>query len=393
VLRRTFIVFSMPIEITEEGETIMNQQRSIIILAFAAAIVADGGRARADFIFGEPTNLGDPVNSSYDECGPYVSADGLSLYFTGFVNNRPEGYGGMDIWLSTRDSKDDNWSTPQNLGPPINSLADEHAFCISADGLVLYFGSNQSGGSGGYDLWVATRATTGDPWGEPSNLGSTVNSEYTDICPSLSADGLSLYFSGGPYIPRPEGLGQGDIWVTTRATVSDPWGPPENLGAAVNSPYREMSPSISSDGRVLFYQSNRSGTAADIWMTTRATTDDDWEPAVRLELPISSPEPDPTPFISADGSTLYFCSKRSGGHGSYDLYQAPIFPVVDFNGDGAVDGEDIDIMVDCWGTDERLCDIGPMPWGDGVVDVQDLIVLVEYMVDARAGVSDRSGVE
>ena len=357
----------------------MKRQQNISIVVFIAAVIISHGNARADFIFGEPDNLGTPINSIYDECGPYVSADGLSLYFTGFQNTRPGGSGEMDIWLATRESKNDNWATPVNLGPPINTPSDDHGFYISADGLVFYYGSTRPGGSGGFDLWVATRETPDDLWGEPNNLGPTVNSAYTDICPSLSADGLSLYFSGGPYFPRPEGLGDGDIWVTKRASISDPWGPPKNLGAAVNSSYREMSPSISSDGRVLFFQSNRSGTAADIWMTRRATTDDDWQPAVKLESPISSSASDPTPYISPDGSTLYFSSKRIGGLGGYDLYQVPILPVVDLNGDGIVDAIDMCIIVDHWGTDEPLCDIGPTPFGDGVVDVQDLIVLAEHL--------------
>ncbi len=368
----------------------VNKKRDIIVWAFASVLMAGGGNARADFVFGEPTNLGPPVNSIYDECGPYITADSLSLYFCEFTYNAPTGHGGSDIWLSTRDTVEDPWGTPVNLEPHINTSVDDMSTYISVDGLVLYFASKRPGGYGGFDLWVATRAATDDPWGEPNNLGPTVNSEYDDLCPSLSSDGLSLYFSGGPYSPRPEGLGQGDIWVSTRATVSDPWGPPQNLGAAVNSPYREMAPSVSSDGRVLFFQSNRSGTAADIWMTTRATTDDEWQPAVRLESPISSSASDPTPFISADGSTLYFSSARSGGRGSFDLYQAPIRPVVDLNADGRVDCTDVCILIYHWHTDDPACDVGPMPWGDGIVDVQDLIVLAEHLA---TDVNDTSATE
>jgi hypothetical protein len=88
-----------------------------------------------------------------------------------------------------------------------------------------------------------------------------------------------------------------------------------------------------------------------------------------------------TPAISADGSTLYFSSNRLGGLGNYDLWQAPLIPIVDFNGDEIVDSADMCIMVDYWGTDEPLCDIGPMPWGDGVVDVQDLIVLAKHLFE------------
>ena len=74
-------------------------------------------------------------------------------------------------------------------------------------------------------------------------------------------------------------------------------------------------------------------------------------------------------------------SRHVGGFGDVDLYQAPIIPIVDLNGDGIVDSADMVIMVDNWGTDNSLCDIGPMPWGDGIVDVEDLIILAEHLFE------------
>jgi len=74
-------------------------------------------------------------------------------------------------------------------------------------------------------------------------------------------------------------------------------------------------------------------------------------------------------------------SNRSGGVGSYDLWQVSISPVVDLNGDGIVDAADMCIIVDHWGENYPLCDIGPMPWGDGIVNVQDLIVLAEHLFE------------
>ncbi len=80
--------------------------------------------------------------------------------------------------------------------------------------------------------------------------------------------------------------------------------------------------------------------------------------------------------------TLYFDSEnRPGGLGSFDIWQAPILPIVDLNSDGIVDATDMCIIVNNWGTDNSLCDMGPMPWGDGIVDVQDLIVLAEHLFE------------
>jgi hypothetical protein len=137
---------------------------------------------------------------------------------------------------------------------------------------------------------------------------------------------------------------------------------------------------ISSDGLMLLFQSDRPrGTGyVEIYMTTRATTNDDWSEPIKLEPPVNLTS-DISPIVSSDGRTLYFSSyNRDGGYGYWDLWQVPIIPLVDLNGDGIVDSADVVIMVDNWGTESSLCDIGPMPWGDGIVDVQDLVLLSEY---------------
>ena len=122
----------------------------------------------------------------------------------------------------------------------------------------------------------------------------------------------------------------------------------------------------------------------DRWVCTRKTVNDDWGDPVDLGPIVNSTSRDGIPVSSRDGSTLYFSSTRPGGLGGGnfgDVYQAPIIPIVDFNGDRIVDAEDMCIMVDHWGTGNSLCDIGSMPWGDGIVDAQDLIVLAEHLFE------------
>ncbi len=230
---------------------------------------------------------------------------------------------------------------------------------------------------------MTKRATPDDSWSEPLNLGPTVNSVYNETDPSISADGLTLYFSEWaltPY-PRPGGWGGSDIWVTTRPTKDAPWAEPRNLGPMVNSESNDFMQGLSIDGLVLFFASERIGglgRAADLYMTRRATTSDPWGEAVSLGPAVNSPAWDLDPEVSADGSTLYFGSSRSGPD-ELDLWQAPIIPIADFNGDGSVDGADIYAMVDRWGTADSVCDVGPRAWGDGIVDVEDLIVLAEHI--------------
>jgi len=345
-----------------------------LVLVLALGLTAE--LANADFTFGTPTNLGPIINTWRNDDSPSISADGLVLYFR---SNRIGGYGSYDIWVTTRATTEADWGYPVNLGQTINSLAQEGAPRISGDGLSLYFCSKRSGGYGNLDLWVTTRQTKEDNWSSPVNLGPTVNTQYHEDWCHISSDCLSLFFDSD----RPGEHGGWDIWVTTRSTASDPWGEPVNLGPPVNGPFNDGEPSVSVDGRIVFLTSNRPGGSGqhDIWMATRNITDDSWGTPMNLGSAINSGSDEYTPDISADGSTLYFMSGRPGGYGDMDLWQASIEPVVDFNGDGIVDAADMCIMIDHWGEDYSLCDIGPMPWGDGIVDVQDLIVLAGHLFE------------
>ena len=345
----------------------------VLILTFILAVDI----AKADFVFGTATNLGPTVNSTAGEYYPKISADGLSLEFG---SDRTDGYGNRDIWVTTRTTIDENWSTPVNLGPTVNTSANDPIRCISFDGLELFFSSNQSGGQGGPDIWVRTCATTSDSWGPAVNLGPNVNSSAIEGGPNISADGLSLYFNEAN---RAGGFGGfEEIWVTTRVTKDDPWDTAVNLGPAINSAHA-TSASISSDGLALFIQSNRPGGlgSADLWVSIRSNISDPWPAPFNLGSTVNSSSGEFQPSISPDGKILYFNSDRPDGFGSWDLWQVSIDPVVDLNGDGIVDSADMCIIVDNWGTDNRLCDVGPMPWGDDIVDVQDLIVLAEHLFE------------
>ncbi|MHC4431832.1 MAG: LamG-like jellyroll fold domain-containing protein, partial [Planctomycetota bacterium] len=328
--------------------------------------------AEADVIFGTPTVLGPTINTSSADAGPSISADGLELYIDG---DRPGGYGSWDLWIATRPTTSDPWGEPVNLGPSLNTSGVDGAPSISFNGLELYFISNRGGG---FDIWVATRATIADAWSEPVNLGTAVNSSSDDMGPSISADGLELYFAS----TRPGGRGRFDLWVSKRQTIYDPWGKAVHLGPNVNSSVSDNSPCISPDGLLLFFESKRPGGYGDydIWVTMRATTNEDWGTPVNLGPTINSSRKEYIPCISPDGSQLYYIIvDHPDGFGGYDIWQTSITPIVDLNADGAVDSADMSIVVDHWGTDHSLCDIGPTWFGDGIVDVQDLVALSEYL--------------
>jgi len=346
----------------------------------------DAPPARADFTFGQPVDVHSdfPYLNPADEWTDCFSADGLEVYFESW-GGRPVGYGGPDIWVSKRASVEDAWGAPENLGPLVNSPGlDGHA-SISADGLELYFHSNRPGGYGKADLYVARRATRTSPWEAATNLGPLVNTSQGEVTPAVSPDGLELYFSSN----RPGGYGSTDAYVSTRATRNDPWGAPVNLGPAVNSPGSDDVSSLSPDGLLMVFGSDRPGgfgpvedgyigPLEDGYMTRRASRSAPWQPAVNLG-PVVNRAPYNMPLMSAGGSALHIivCNPNN----IWTEMEAPILPIVDFNADGKVDIADVGIMIEHWHTDYALCDIGPMPWGDGIVDAQDLMVLAEYMAN------------
>ncbi|MDQ3175241.1 MAG: hypothetical protein M3Q91_16285 [Acidobacteriota bacterium] len=161
-----------------------------------------------------------------------------------------------------------DWSAPVNidsLGSTVNSpVIDQHP-AISRKGLSLYFISNRTPGVGGLDIWVCQRSSVNHPWGPPQNLGQVVNSSSTENAPTLSPDGHLLFFASN----RPGGYGGNDIWVSRRHNRRDDsgWGPPVNLGPAINTVSDEEGPTYFDDeetgSTVLYFTSNRPWDAGD----------------------------------------------------------------------------------------------------------------------------------
>jgi hypothetical protein len=303
--------------------------------------------------------------------GGVIAPDGLSVYV---ASDRT---GNFELYEARRATVDSPWGPLVDMGPTVNSPSWDHAANPSWDGLSLFFPSDRPGGSGGMDIWTTTRATTESPWGSPVNLGPAVNSSAWDMGPKVTPDGLTLYF----HSVRSGGYGGEDIYVTTRATKDAPWGPAKNLGPVVNSPGNDGEATIAPNGLALFFNSDRAGGSGnyDLWVTTRRTISEPWGPPVNLGPNVNSSTIEWCGSVSSDGATLYFVSDYPQLWGPCTIYQTSLIPMADFNGDGKVDGAEVRTMLESWGTDDPRCDIGPMPYGDGIVDNQDLLVLSQYI--------------
>ena len=223
------------------------------------------GRASPDGPFGAPVNVGEPINSEYNDFCPSPLRDGQGFMF---VSNRPhpDACGGADIYL-TRRHPVDGWEEPVNLGCEVNSSADEAGPVLSfaeTGPPTLYFSSTRVGGPGGGNLYLSRMA---DPWSfDPAELVPGVNSDYDDVQPSVRQDGRELVFASN----RPGGQGNFDIWSASRDSIAADWSDPVNLGPNVNSAANETRPSLSWEGTTLLFGSTRPGEGiSDIYYATR----------------------------------------------------------------------------------------------------------------------------
>ena len=268
---------------------------------------------------GRPVNLGPTVNSKYADRDPSLSADGLTLLFE---SDRPGGQGNCDLWMCSRKSVSDPFGEPVNLGPTINSSFNEASPSLSSDGLMLLLDSDRPGGQSNRDLWMCIRKSVSDPFGEPVNLGPAVNTSDEEYCPEISADSLTLLLRSD----RPGGQGNHDVWMSTRNSVDVPFGEPVNLGPPINTNAKDGHPTLSSDGLTLIYSSNRQCTPgdSDLWMSTRKSMSVPFGVPVNLGSTVNTNTWEGGPALSSDSLTLFFASGSPDGYGSSDLWMARI---------------------------------------------------------------------
>jgi Tol biopolymer transport system component len=257
--------------------------------------------ASAESVPGTSGNL----NTAALEGCPFASQRGDVLYF---ASNRAGGLGGLDIWYSLR-NESGAWGDPVNFAE-VNSSANELCPMAHRNGRTFLFVSARAGGCGGDDLYMTRRHETRG-WGAPANLGCTVNSAANEASPSLLE--TELYFSS----TRAGGLG--DIYVNPFDGIS--FGATA-LATGLNSAQDDFRPNLRRDGLEIFFDSNRSGGIGglDLWTSTRASTTDPWSTPTNLGAGVNSAVNDLRASLSWDGTTLYFGSVRAGGEGSQDLY-------------------------------------------------------------------------
>jgi outer membrane protein OmpA-like peptidoglycan-associated protein len=249
---------------------------------------------------------------------PVLTADQQELIFTRRMGGGPND--DEDLVISKKNPRG-RWQEPQSLSKNINTQLNEGTCTISADGRKLIFTSCVGRqGHGSCDLYESIRV--GEEWTEPKNLGPNVNSAEWESQPSLSADGRTLYFVSD----RRGGAGRRDIWMSLLSDKGE-WTRAKNVGKPVNTIYDEISPFIHVNNKVLYFASNGlTGFGGyDIFSSERDSTTS-WKMPENIGSPINNHEDQFSLFITADGKKGYYSHEemKDGGYSTSNIYEIEI---------------------------------------------------------------------
>ena len=297
-----------------------------LILGFVTPLTTLSSQ-RAEFgPWSIPMNAGLVINSERDDAAPVVIDHGRTIYFSS--NRTGSIKGSEDIWVATRKHERAEWSAPRPVSI-LNTSSVERLRSISPDGRLLVFQSNRDGGLGGFDIWVSTRKNKNDDsgWSAPVNLGTLINSDSNEIAGNyvFGSRGQELFISSS----RSDigGLGEGDIYVS-EIPEGRQFGPLVNV-TELNSPFVETCFWVRQDSLEIIFSStrgraNNDPTSFDLWRSTRETESDTWSTPVNLGPRVNADDfQDVNPFVSEDGTTLWFSSRRpnsNGPTGNMDIY-------------------------------------------------------------------------
>ena len=266
-----------------------------------------------------PENLGPHINTRENEYWPSLNVEANQLVFTRLVTKdtlgHPLRFPQEDFYVSHLDSA--GWSVAQPLGKPVNTPENEGAQCISANGNLLFFTAcNRKNGYGSCDIYFTVKRN--GKWIKPLNLMAPVNTKAWESQPSVSADGRYLYFASN----RKGGKGKMDIWRAERTRITPSglpvYGKVINL-EAINTPGNESSPFIHADGKTLYF-------ASDYWpglggkdLFVSRNEGNGFSVPENLGYPINTKEDDDGLIVGVTGENAYFASDRNG-YGGRDIF-------------------------------------------------------------------------
>jgi outer membrane protein OmpA-like peptidoglycan-associated protein len=270
------------------------------------------------------------ISTEQNEYLPILSPDNQLAFFTREIKLQPDRNSLTQevkfkekFCVSTLDSSG-KYSPGEIMEDPFNVQDNEGGATITADNHTLYYTVCRFDVAKGYlncDIYMSENA--GGYWQPIRNAGNTINgTDSWESQPSVSADGRTLYFVSD----RKGGLGGYDIYRSAKGDNGE-WGIPVNLGSAINSRLNEKSPFIHPDGKTLYFSSDGlMGIGGYDIFFARLGDKGEWEKPRNIGYPINSPDDEVGFFVSTDGTKGFFASNKYKGAGGWDLYSFDLYP-------------------------------------------------------------------
>jgi len=279
----------------------------------------------------DPKNLGENINTSDDEYVNAINTENNMVIFT--VRHSVQGARRkVEDFFYSRKNDSLSWQKRKMLSNKFNTEMDEGAMAISPDGKLIVFASNRAEGYGRFDLYYSEKQGSG--WSNPKNMGEDVNTKAWESQPTISSDGKTIYFVSD----RRGGYGGSDIYFVTKLKDGS-FGNPMNLGPVVNSSGNEMTPFIHQDDHTLYFVSNgHLGMGGSDIFYSRRNKNGLFQDPVNMGYPINSNKNELGLVVDAKGSLAYVSSDKYGGFGYYDIYSFELYeearpiPVTYFKG-------------------------------------------------------------
>ena len=271
-----------------------------------------------------PINIGPGINTFYPEYYPSLTVDGRIMLFTRRLPLNKLTQQQEDFFIS-ENNENGIWEKSRPMPTNVNTINNEGAPTISSDGKSLIFVAccDESGdygygraGFGSCDLFYSKKL--GNNWLTPINLPGNVNSRNWETQPSLSSDGKTLYFIRG--VRNKEGKRESDIYISELQNDGK-WGAADRLPNTINSSYAEESVHIHPDGQTLYFASRgHIGMGGSDLFVSRKDKNGNWSKAENLGYPINTQFDENSLMVSAKGEIAYLASNRPGGFGDLDIY-------------------------------------------------------------------------
>lgn len=263
-------------------------------------------------------NVGAGVNTKYPEYGAIISADNSVMLFT---SRRPNSTGGLkddliqeymeDIYMSVK--KDGEWQPAVNIGEPANSAEHDATVALSPDGqkMIIY---NDDKGDG--NLYEVIRE--GNTWSKPKKLGKNINTKGHESSAAYSGDGKTLYFVSNR---EDLSMGEHDIFKSEWNFDKEEWGEPVNLGPTINTKYDDEGVFMHPDGKTMYFSSKGHETMGGFDIFKSEWNGTSWTKPENVGYPINTADDDVFFVIDASGRYGYFSSVKKEGYGEKDIYK------------------------------------------------------------------------